>query len=149
MTDQLLRKHWSSIFFFCGLFSVCAHWWATRAAYGHLRWETTSSSAAPLIAHSRSGTQRRENVSTPSTGIPQQCAACTYMRKGMDQSQHWPFLRCPLWWRAERMRPLSNEFLFWLILYRWCTVFFRILVYMCVCIYSLVPALIFSFFFRP
>lgn len=75
-----------------GLFSVCARWWATRAAYGHLRWETTSSSVAPLIAHSRSGTQRQENVSTPSTGIPQQCAACTYMRKGMGQSQTDPLM---------------------------------------------------------
>lgn len=63
--------------------SVCARWWATQGACGHPRWETTLLSAAPPIAHSRSGTQRQENVSTPSMGIPQQCAACTYMRKGM------------------------------------------------------------------
>lgn len=69
--------------------SVCGRWWATRGACGHLRCETTSSSAAPRIAPSRSGMQRRENVSTPSTGIPQQCAACTYMRKGMNQSCYW------------------------------------------------------------
>lgn len=63
--------------------SVCARWWATQGACGHPRWETTLLSAAPPIAHSRSGMQRQENVSTPSMGIPQQCAACTYMRKGM------------------------------------------------------------------
>ena len=85
-------KYWSwlsllsLLFLLCCLCSVCARWWATQAACGHPRWETTLLSAAPLIAHSRSGTQRQENVSTPFTGIPQQCAACTYMRKGMGRS---------------------------------------------------------------
>lgn len=87
-----LGIYWWRIFFFCDFFSVCARWWATQGACGHPRWETTLLSAAPLIAHSRSGTQRQENVSTPSMGIPQQCAACTYMRKGTGQSHQWPFL---------------------------------------------------------
>lgn len=83
----LKRKKWTlKTFLFSCRFSVCARWWATQGACGHLRWETTLLSAAPPIAHSRSGTQRQENVSTPSMGIPQQCAACTYMRKGTRAS---------------------------------------------------------------
>ena len=86
-SDELYSSRLSFFFFFfCGVFSVCGRWWVTQGACGHPRCETTLLSAAPLIAHSRSGTQRQENVSTPSMGIPQQCAACTYMRKGMWNS---------------------------------------------------------------